>query len=55
MVGEAGVEHLTAAAAQAAMRRVAGGLRARGVVDGDRVAFALPNSAGLLAALVGTM
>jgi long-chain acyl-CoA synthetase len=55
VVGEAGVEHLTAAAAEVAMRRVAGGLRARGVGDGDRVVFALPNSAGLLAALVGTM
>jgi long-chain acyl-CoA synthetase len=63
VVGQAGVEHLTAAtvqrltaaAGEAAMRRVAGGLRARGVADGDRVAFALPNSAGLLAALVGTM
>jgi long-chain acyl-CoA synthetase len=55
VVGEAGVEHLTAAAAQVAMRRVSGGLRARGVGEGDRVVFALPNSAGLLAALVGTM
>jgi acyl-CoA synthetase (AMP-forming)/AMP-acid ligase II len=55
VVGEAGVEHLTAAAAEVAMRRVAGSLRARGVGEGDRVVFALPNSAGLLAAVVGTM
>lgn len=53
--GEAGVERLTAAAAEAAMRRVAGALRSRGVGEGERVAFALPNSAGLLAALGGTM
>jgi long-chain acyl-CoA synthetase len=55
VVGEAGVEHLTAGDAEVAMRRVAGGLRARGVGDGDRVVFALPNSAGLLAAVVGAM
>ena len=48
-------ERLTAASAEAAMRRVGGALRARGIADGDRVAFALPNSVGLLAALVGTM
>jgi long-chain acyl-CoA synthetase len=55
VVGEAGVEHLTAGDAEVAMRRVAGGLRARGVGEGDRVVFALPNSAGFLAAVVGTM
>jgi long-chain acyl-CoA synthetase len=48
-------ERLTAASAEGAMRRVGGALRDSGVGDGDRVVFALPNSVGLLAALVGTM
>ena len=55
MVGQAGVGRLTPAAAEAAMRRVAGGLRAAGVREGDRVVFSLPNTTDLLAALVGTM
>jgi len=37
------------------MRRVGGALRARGIGDGDRVVFALPNSADLLTAMVATL
>ena len=37
------------------MQRVAGSLRAVGVGEGDRVAFALGNSTALLCAIVGTM
>src|SRR5687768_4195458 len=37
------------------MRRVAGALAGRGIGEGDRVVFSLPNSAALLAAMVGVL
>lgn len=37
------------------MRRVAGGLAAAGVTEGDRVAFCLPNSVDLLCAVAGAL
>jgi long-chain acyl-CoA synthetase len=49
------VERLTAGVAERRMRRAAGALRARGVDEGDRVVFSLPNSADLLAAVVGSL
>src|SRR5687767_1221851 len=48
-------ERLSAAAAEPMMRRVAGSLAARGIGEGDRVAFSLANSAALLAAIVGAL
>jgi long-chain acyl-CoA synthetase len=49
------VERLTAREAERGMRRVAGALAELGVGEGDRVAFSLPSSAGLLVALVGAL
>jgi long-chain acyl-CoA synthetase len=49
------VERVTAAAAEEAMRRVAGALAALGVATGDRVVFSLPSSVGLLTAVVGAL
>ena len=46
---------LTAAAAEPAQRRVAGGLARRGVGPEDRVAFLLPSSPSLLVALLGAL
>jgi long-chain acyl-CoA synthetase len=42
------VQHLTAADAEDRQRRVAGGLMARGLGEGDRVALVVPSSADLL-------
>jgi long-chain acyl-CoA synthetase len=53
--GPVAVEVLTAADAEASERRVAGSLLASGLRAGDRVAFALPSSAGLLCAVVGAL
>ncbi len=50
-----GVEVLTAASAEAAQRRAAGALAARGLARGDRVAFCLPSSAALLCAVLGAL
>ena len=47
------VEVLSAPDSETQQRRVAGGLRARGLGPGDRVAFLLPSSAGLLSAVLG--
>jgi len=47
------VERLTAADAEARQRRIAGSLRAAGLVPGDRVALCLPSSADLLCAILG--
>ena len=51
----AGVEILTAADAEEAQRRAAGALLAAGLSAGDRVAFCLPSSAGLLCAVLGAL
>ena len=48
-------ERITASEAEHHMRRVAGSLRAAGVREGDRVAFALGNSSAYLCALLGAM
>jgi long-chain acyl-CoA synthetase len=48
-------EVVEAAASEAAQRRAAGHLRALGLGRGDRVAFALPSSAALLAAVLGAL
>jgi long-chain acyl-CoA synthetase len=49
------VEILTAAQAEPMQRAAAGGLRAAGLVAGDRVALLLPASAGLLAVALGAL
>ena len=49
------VEVLAAADAEPAQRRAAGALRAAGLGPGDRVAFALHSSAGLLCAVLGAL
>ncbi|HEX3980495.1 MAG TPA: AMP-binding protein [Acidimicrobiales bacterium] len=49
------VEVLTASDAEAAGQRVAGSLLASGLRAGDRVAFTLPSSAGLLCAVLGAL
>ena len=48
-------ELLRAAEAEPGQRRVAGALARRGLRPGDRVAFLLPSSAGLLMALLGAL
>ena len=55
MTGPVAVEVLTADAAHDAQRRAAGALRAAGLDAGDRVAFCLPSSAGLLCAVLGAL
>ena len=55
MNGPAEVEVLHADAADTAQRRAAGALRAAGLVSGERVAFCLPSSAGLLCAVLGAL
>jgi long-chain acyl-CoA synthetase len=49
------VEVLTSVEAEAAQRRAAGALAASGLVAGQRVAFCLPSSAGLLCAVLGAL
>jgi long-chain acyl-CoA synthetase len=49
------VEVLDAVAAEDRQRRAAGGLAARGVRWGERVAFCLPSSADLLTAVLGAL
>ena len=49
------VEVLTAADAEEAQRRAAGALLGAGLGAGDRVAFCLPSSAGLLCAVLGAL
>lgn len=49
------VEVLRADDAEAAQRRAAGALLAAGLEPGDRVAFSLPSSAGLLCAVLGAL
>jgi long-chain acyl-CoA synthetase len=55
VTGPARVEALTAADAEEAQRRAAGALLAAGLTAGDRVAFCLPSSAGLLCAVLGAL
>ncbi len=57
VVGDAGgvVELVDAAGAEIAQRRAAGALRAAGARAGDRVAFCLPSSVALLAAVLGAL
>jgi long-chain acyl-CoA synthetase len=55
VTGRAGIEVLTASDAEAAQRRSAGALLAAGLGPGDRVAFALGSSAGLLCAVLGAL
>ena len=50
-----GVEVLTAADAESAQMRAAGSLSRAGLGEGDRVAFCLPSSAGLLCAVLGAL
>jgi long-chain acyl-CoA synthetase len=49
------VEVLTAAEAEQRQRRAAGSLVAAGLSPGDRVAFCLPSSAGLLCTVLGAL
>ena len=51
----AAVEVLTAGDAEEAQRRAAGALVDAGLGPGDRVAFCLPSSAGLLCAVLGAL
>jgi long-chain acyl-CoA synthetase len=55
VTGPVTVEVLGADAAEAAQRRAAGALQAAGLGAGDRVAFCLPSSAGLLCAVLGAL
>ncbi len=55
MTGSVTVEVLGADDADAAQRRAAGALQAAGLESGDRVAFCLPSSAGLLCAVLGAL
>ena len=55
MTTDACVEVLTAADAEEAQRRAAGALLEAGLGAGDRVAFCLPSSAGLLCAVLGAL
>src|SRR3954469_2361638 len=48
-------ELLTAAASEAQQRRVAGGLRARGLTTGDRVALLTTSSGAMLSAILGAL
>jgi long-chain acyl-CoA synthetase len=49
------VQHLTAAGAEQRQRRIAGGLAARGLSEGDRVALAWPSSADLLLTVMAAL
>lgn len=49
------MELLTAEASEAVQRRVAGALRHRGVLPGDRVAFVVASRADLLSAVIGAL
>jgi long-chain acyl-CoA synthetase len=49
------MEILTAAASEADQRRVAGGLQARGLAAGDRVALVTTSSAAMLSAIIGSL
>jgi len=49
------MELLTADASEAVQRRVAGALRRRGVLPGDRVAFVVDSRADLLSAVIGAL
>jgi long-chain acyl-CoA synthetase len=49
------MEILTAAASEADQRRVAGGLRRRGLDPGDRVALVTTSSATMLSAIIGAL
>jgi long-chain acyl-CoA synthetase len=49
------VEVLTAAESEIQQRHVAGGLRARGLEPGDRVALATTSSAAMLSAILGSL
>jgi long-chain acyl-CoA synthetase len=49
------IEVLDAVEAEACQRRAAGALAAAGLGAGDRVAFSLPSSAGLLCAVLGAL
>jgi len=51
----ASVEVLTAERAEEAQRRAAGALAASGLAAGQRVAFCLPSSAGLVCAVLGAL
>jgi len=55
VIGGTGVEVLTAGRAEDAQARAAGALEAAGCVEGDRVVFCLPSSAGLLCAVLGAL
>ncbi|MGD0882941.1 MAG: AMP-binding protein [Acidimicrobiales bacterium] len=55
MSGGSGVEVLRASDAEQAQRRAAGALVGAGLGPGDRVAFCLPSSAGLLCAVLGAL
>ncbi|MGD0394008.1 MAG: class I adenylate-forming enzyme family protein [Acidimicrobiales bacterium] len=55
MTGPVTVEVLEADLAEAAQRRAAGALQGAGLGAGDRVAFCLPSSAGLLCAVLGAL
>ena len=55
MTVDTGVEILTAADAEEAQSRSAGALLAAGCHEGDRVAFCLPSSSGLLCAVLGAL
>lgn len=55
MKGPVTVEVLRAEDAEAAQRRAAGWLLSAGLAPGDRVAFCLPSSAGLLCAVLGAL
>jgi long-chain acyl-CoA synthetase len=49
------MQHLTAAGAEERQRRIAGGLLARGWVEGDRVAVVAPSSADLLTTVLAAL
>ena len=53
MKARVAAERVTAEQSVRAQSRVAGALAQRGIVRGERVAFLCPNSAGLIAALLG--
>jgi len=55
MNGPVNVEVLTAEKAEDGQRRAAGALAASGLVAGQRVAFCLPSSAGLICAVLGAL
>jgi long-chain acyl-CoA synthetase len=53
--GGSRLEVLTAAAAEVVQRRIAGGLRARGLCEGDRIAVLLPGSATVLCLMLAAL